>query len=53
MEEMKAKCIKADPLHWLAVGHIYECEDVGVNVIVRGTGFVLSKENFNEMFEEV
>ena len=48
---MTAKCIKADPLQWLEVGKVYECVDVGVNVVVCGTGFVTSKENFNEMFE--
>ena len=52
-EFMKAKCINTDPLGWLQVGAIYDCVDVGVNVIVRGTGVVLSKGNFEEVFEIV
>ena len=39
---MKARCIKADPLEWLTVGEVYECEECGQNVIVCGTGFLLS-----------
>lgn len=50
---MKAKCIKADPLEWLQVGKVYDCTECGQNVVVRWTGFVLSRENFEELFEIV
>ena len=50
---MKAKCIKADPLQWLTVGDIYECREIGLNVLIEGTGVAVSQEQFNEMFEEV
>lgn len=47
----KAKCIKADPLQCLEVGKEYKCEEVGQNVVICGTGFALSRENFDEMFK--
>ncbi len=53
LKNMKAKCIKADPLRLLTVGREYKYTVYGNNVIINGTGFVLSKENFNKMFETV
>lgn len=50
---MKAKCIKADPLGWLQVGKMYDCTECGQNVVVRWTGVVLSRENFDELFEVI
>ena len=50
---MKAKCIKADPLQWLTVGDIYECREIGLNVLIEGTGVTVSQVQFKDMFEEV
>lgn len=48
---MKARCIKADPLGWLAVGEEYEYTVVN-NVFLIG-GFGVNKDNFEQMFERL
>ena len=50
---MKAKCIKTDTLGWLVAGEVYEIEIIGDNYVPVGSGTAISRENFNEMFEEV
>lgn len=50
---MRAKCIKADPLEILSVGSTYEISILGDVYCILGNGFAMSKENFNEHFEEI
>lgn len=49
---MKATCIKTDPLQTLEVGKEYEIEQHENKFIVKWAGMVISKEVFNEHFEE-
>jgi hypothetical protein len=50
---MKAKCIKADPLGWLEIGTEYECTERDGVIIITGTGFAMSRECFDVMFDDV
>lgn len=50
---MKAKCIKSDPLGWIEIGKVYDYVVKNGVYLITGTGFGVSKPNFQEMFAPV
>jgi hypothetical protein len=50
---MKCKCIKADPLGWLKVGHIYSLYKTHNVYMIEGKGFAVNPDSFKEMFEPI
>ena len=53
MTNMKAMCVKSDPLGWIQVGKVYDYVVKNGVYLITGTGFGLSKPNFKEMFATV
>jgi hypothetical protein len=52
LKKFKAKCIKSDPLEWIVVGDVYECEAWNGKILISGASgsMAMDSEIFCEHF---
>lgn len=52
IKKFKAKCIKSDPLEWLVVGEVYECEAWKGKTLISGASGSMAMDSkiFGEHF---